>query len=183
MPPPACRLDIPAWEMNHYSEEGHLVNIDENTPDRIAARREALHPEDIDFDTDLGPENDGERIDFEGIKAVPRDALKTLLMFLIPSNSVSAKKRWRMAQLRLSLLSHMLNVDGIGSKSFQQLGDELGCSRALLSLYSLRIVDGLSLNKAPNGKQRSARHAYSVSCTEAHRRAGHRVAADEGKET
>jgi hypothetical protein len=167
---------------NHYSEEGHLVSVEENSPDKLAARREALHPEDIDFDTDLGPENDGERIDFEGIKAVPRDALKTLLMFLIPSNSVSEKKRWRMAQLRLALLSHMLNVDGIGSKSFQQLGDELRCSRALLSLYSLRIVDGLSLNKAPNGKCRASRLVYQKTSTEAHRRAGHRIHSDKAAE-
>jgi hypothetical protein len=168
---------------HHHSEDGHLVNIDEDSPLRLLARREPLHPDDPDdFDADFRPDDNGERIDFEGIKAVPRDALKTLLRFLVPSNSVSEKKKWRMAQLRVALLSHMLNVDGLGALSFEELGKELECTRSLLSLYSLRIVDGLTLNKAPNGKQRSAREIYRQTATAAHRRAGHRMASDESKE-
>jgi hypothetical protein len=158
---------------NHFSEDGHLVSIDENSPARIAARREPLHDKDLDFDHELAPDDDGERIDFEGIKAVPRDALKILLRFLIPSNSISEKKRWRMAQLRVALLSHMLDVDGLGSKSFEELGQELGCTRALLSLYSLRMIDGLGIDKCRNGKSRSSRQVFRKSATEAHRRAGH----------
>jgi hypothetical protein len=162
----------------YHTDSGHLVNIDSDTPDRLLARSEAWHPGDDGTDADLGPENDGERIDFEGIKAVPRDALKTLLRFLIPSNSVSEAKRWRMAQLRVALMAQMLDVDGLGSKSFRELGEELGCTRALLSLYSLRMIDGLSIEKSRNGKKRSARSVYAASSTEAHRRAGHRMTAD-----
>jgi hypothetical protein len=161
-----------------FFENGGAVGLDENTPARIMARKEALHPTDEDFDADLAPDDDGETIDLAGIKSIPRDALRTLLRFLVPNNSVSAKKRWRMAQLRVALLAQMLDIDGIGQKSFQQLGDELGCSRALLSLYSLRIVDGLTLNKAPNGKCRASRLVYKKTSTEAHRRAGHRMTAD-----
>jgi hypothetical protein len=167
---------------NHYTEGGHLVSVDKNSPARILAKSEAWHPEDDGTDADLGPEDDGERIDFEGIKAVPRDALKTLLRFLIPSNSVSEAKRWRMAQLRVALMAQMLDVDGLGSKSFRELGEELGCTRALLSLYSLRMIDGLSIEKSRNGKKRSARSVYAASSTEAHRRAGHRMTADKAVE-
>jgi hypothetical protein len=164
---------------HHHSEDGHLVNIDEDSPLRLLARREPLHPDDPDdFDADFRPDDNGERIDFEGIKAVPRDALKTLLRFLVPSNSVSAKKKWRITQLRVALLSHMLNVDGLGALSFEELGQELGCTRALLSLYSLRMIDGLQIDKCRNGKSRRSREVFRKSATEAHRRQGHRMKQD-----
>ena len=161
-----------------FFENGGAVELDNNSPDRILAKSEPMHPDDEDFDHELAAAEDGENIDLAGIRAIPRDALKTLLMFLIPSNSVSAKKRWRMAQLRLSLLSHMLNVDGIGQKSFEELGQELGCTRALLSLYSLRMIDGLAIDKTRNGKCRRSREVYRQSATEAHRRQGHRMKQD-----
>jgi biotin operon repressor len=167
---------------NHFSEDGHLVSIDEHTPDRIAARKEPLHPDDDDFDADFAPDEGGEDIDFEAIKAVPRDALKILLRFLIPANSPFAKKRWRSMQLRTVLLAHMIDLDGLGQKSFQQLGDELGCSRANLSLLSLRLIDGLSIQKTRNGKSRASREVYRKSSTDSHRRQGHRMSADKPAE-
>jgi hypothetical protein len=157
----------------HYGEDGTAVGLDKNTPDRILARKEALHPDDEDFDHDLGPEDGGEVIDFGAIKSVPRDALKILLRFLIPAHSPFARKRWRSMQLRTVILAHMIDLDGLGQKSFQQLGDELGCSRALLSLLSLRLIDGLGIDKCRNGKSRSSRQVFRKSATEAHRRAGH----------
>ena len=161
-----------------FFENGEAVGIDTDSPDRILARSEPMHPEDHDFDADLGPEDPGETFDLAGIKSIPRDALRTLLRFLVPNNSVSAKKRWRMAQLRVALTAHMLNIDGIGSKSFEELGQELGCTRALLSLYSLRMIDGLAIDKTRNGKCRRSREVYRQSATEVHRRQGHRMKQD-----
>ena len=117
----------------------------------------------------------GEDIDFASIKNVPRDALLVLLRFLIPATSSSPRKRWRGAQLRLAVLSHFLNVDGLGEKSFKELGEELGCTKALLSLYSLRMIDALGVEKSRHGKSRLAREAYRQSATEAHRRQGHTI--------
>jgi hypothetical protein len=165
-----------------YGEDGTAVGLDENTPDRIAARKEALHPDDEDYDAAFAPDDGGETIDFGAIRNVPRDALKVILRFIIPSTSSSEAKRWRMAQLRVALLAHMLDLDGIGSKSFQQLGDELGCTRALLSLYSLRMIDGLQIDKCRNGKSRRSREVFRKSATEAHRRARHRISADKPAE-
>ena len=159
---------------NHYSEAGHLITIDQGSPDKIAARREALHETDgEDWDHEYAPDDGGEDVDLAGIKSIPRDALRTLLRFLVPSNSVSEKKRWRMMTIRTALMAHMLDIDGIGKKSLAQLGEELDCTRALLSLYTLRMIDGLGIDKTRNGKSRQAREVYRKSATEAHRRAGH----------
>ncbi len=165
-----------------FFENGEAVELDFNSADRILARSEAMHPDDEDFDHDFAPEDDGDTIEAAGIKSIPRDALRTLLRFLVPNNSVSAKKRWRMAQLRLVLLSHMLDIDNIGQKSFEELGTELGCTRALLSFYSLRMIDGIGIDKTRNGKRREAREVYRQTATEAHRRAGHRMTADKAAE-
>jgi hypothetical protein len=78
----------------------------------------------------------------------------------------------------VALLSHMLNVDGLGALSFEELGQELGCTRALLSLYSLRMIDGLQIDKCRNGKSRRSREVFRKSATEAHRRQGHRMKQD-----
>jgi hypothetical protein len=160
-------------------EDGHLIKIDENTPARILARSEPMHEADgDDWDRDLAPDDAPETFDAAAIKNIPRDALKVILRFIIPSTSSSEAKRWRIAQLRVALLAHMLDIDGIGSKSFQQLGDELGCTRALLSLYSLRLIDGLTIDKTRNGKCRRSREVYRQTATEAHRRQGHRMKQD-----
>jgi hypothetical protein len=183
MPPPACGIRHLALSMRTaFFEDGNAVGIDTDSPDKIMARSESLHELDgDDWDADLGPCDGDETIEAAGIKNIPRDALRTLLRFLVPNNSVNTKKRWRMAQLRVALLSHMLNVDGLGVLSFEELGKELGCTRSLLSLYSLRIVDGLTLNKAPNGKCRASRLVYQKTSKEAHRRQGHKIHSDKAE--
>jgi hypothetical protein len=161
-----------------FDDHGAATAADNNSPDRILARSEPMHPTDEDFDHDYAPDHDGETFDAAAIKNIPRDALKVILRFIIPSTSSSQAKRWRIAQLRVALLAHMLDIDGIGSKSFEELGQELGCTRALLSLYSLRMIDGLTIDKTRNGKARRSREVYRQSATEAHRRQGHRMKQD-----
>ena len=121
---------------------------------------------------------DAENIDFKAVQGVPRDALLVLLRFIIPATAISPKKRWRRAQLRLAVLAHFLDVDGLGERSFKELGDQLGCTKALLSLYSLRMIDGLGINKTRHGKSKIARQSYRQSAIESHKRQGHIVKAD-----
>jgi hypothetical protein len=176
-----ARLDTPHRVMRdngriHFEPGTGWAEVDNATPATALMAAEAAAGL-VDDDDDAAPEIDADRL-----ADVPPDALKILVRFLIPSNSVSEKKRWRMMTLRTALLAHMLDIDGIGKKSFEELGQELGCTRALLSLYSLRMIDGLGIDKCRNGKSRSSRQVFRKSATEAHRRARHRMTADKPAE-
>lgn len=123
----------------------------------------------------LEDEQDDEEIDLDGINAIPRDALKRLVRWLVPSQARSSAKRWRISQIRLAILSQMLDVDGTGQLTFEQLGKELGCTRALLSYYSLRMIDDLGQNKSANGKSRASREVFRQSAIASHQARGHRM--------
>jgi hypothetical protein len=155
-----------------------LVGVDYGSPDRIAAHREPLHESDDDYDPSFAPCDMGENIDVHGIKDIPRDALQRLVLFLVPVDSRPAK-RWRIAQLRLAVIANMVDQDGIGRLSFEDLAQELKCTRAILSYHSLKIIDGLGIDKARNGKCRRSREVYRETAIESHRRRGHRMASDE----
>ena len=137
------------------------------------------HQNPLDALIEAEEADDAENIDFAAIKGIPRDALMVLLRFLIPATAISPKKRWRRAQLRLAVLSHFLDVDGLGGRSFKELGEELGCTKALLSLYSLRLLDGLNIEKSRHGKSRVARESYRQSAIESHKRQGHTIKGDQ----
>ena len=160
--------------MNRNFEGNHLVDVELNSPDRILARSEPYHETD-DEDTcrHLAPSETAEQIDLAGLRSIPVDALLILLRYIVQPDSTT--NRWRQAQVRVAVLSHMVNLDGIGSLSFTKLAQELGCSRALLSLRSLELIDGLAIDKTRNGKKRSTREIYRKTATEAHIRAGHRM--------
>lgn len=138
--------------------------IDWHSPDEQAMEREG--------DDD---EKDAEEITVDGIQGIPRDALRRLVLFLIPQKSISSKKKWQIATYRLALVSQLLDVDGAGGQTFESLAQELGCTRALLSLYSLRMVDGLGMNKAPAGKTRASREVFRQSAIASHQARGHRM--------
>jgi hypothetical protein len=159
-------------------DNGSWVEIDSNTPAVMLARKEPLHPDDGDeWDADLAPDDAGEFIDVDGIKDIPRDALQRLVLFLIPVNSAPAR-RWRISTLRLAIIAQMVDPDGIGKQSFEALAKELGCTRALLSWHSLKMIDSLKIDKLRNGKQRHTRETYRQSAIESHRRQGHRIHTD-----
>ena len=152
----------------------HSSFADHETPDKIIARTEAWHEDDDEgSDPLLSPAEDGLTIDLAGLRSIPVDALLILLRYIVQPDSTT--NRWRQAQVRVAVLSHMVNLDGIGSLSFAALATELGCSRALISLRSLELIDGLAIEKTRNGKQRSTRETYRKTATEAHIRAGHRM--------
>ena len=155
----------------------HSSFADHETPDKIIARTEAWHEDDDEgSDPLLSPAEDGLTIDLAGLRSIPTDALLILLRYIVQPDS--ATNRWRQAQVRVAVLSHMVNLDGIGSLSFAQLAQELGCSPALLSLRSIELIDGLAIDKTRNGKKRSSRETYRKTATEAHIRAGHRMTVD-----
>jgi hypothetical protein len=170
----------PAFSMrDHYSEDGHLVEVDFNTPAVKLARKEALHETDgDDWEADLAPCDMGETFDVAGIRDIPRDALQRLVLFLIPANS-GPTKRWRVSQLRLAIIAQMVDADGIGKLSFEDLAKELKCTRAILSYHSLKMIDAIGINKLRNGKRRETREIYRQSAIESHRRQGHRMKQDE----
>ena len=168
-------LDTQPTVMRSY-EGSHLVDVELNSPDRIMARSEPWHEGDKDTCRHLSPADTAEDIDLAGLRSIPREALLILLRYIVQPGA--AKHRWRQAQIRLAILAHMVNLDGIGELSFQALGEELGCTRALLSMRSLELIDGLSIDKTRNGKKRSSRETYRKTATKAHTLAGHTMTVD-----
>lgn len=154
--------------------DSHAVELDWNSPDKILARSEPMHPDDgDDIHEDYLHPDDGLTIDAQGIHAIPRDALRVLLLFLLPPGH--NRRRWRIGQLRLIVLAHMVGIESVSDYSLAQIADQIGCTRAILSLHQLRIVDSLRLDKARQGKSRRSREVYRRSATDAHRRLGHQM--------
>ena len=157
-----------------------IIIADENSPDRILSKKEPRHKDDTDTDHDLDFDDDTEALDLAGIKRIPRDALKQLLLFLIPKTT-DRGSRWKMATVRLAVLSRILNVgDDLGRESLQKLADELGVTRSLLSLRQLAIADQYGLGKLRSSRSAAARKAYSISATNVHRRAQERRQVESG---
>ena len=147
-----------------------LVDVELNSPDRILARSEPWHAEDIHTDHQLDPEDIGETFDAAGIKGIPLDALRQLLLFLIPKTTDSGS-RWKMATVRLAVVARILGIDQAGCDSLETLAKQLGVTRSLLSLRQLAIADQYGLGKLRSSRSASARKAYSISATNVHRRA------------
>lgn len=145
-----------------------LVDVELNSPDRLLARKEAWHPDDIDTDKNLAFEDDGETFDAAGIKGVPLDALRQLVLFLIPRTANRTK--WQMATVRLAIVARILNIDEAGREPLEVTAKQLGVTRSLLSLRQLEIADQFGLGKLRSSRTASARKAYSISATEAHKR-------------
>jgi hypothetical protein len=113
--------------------------------------------------------------DVLALKSIPPDALLVLLRFII--SKTSSRKRWRIAQLKLSTLAHAAGMQGVGDKSLTELAKELGCTRSLLSLYSTRLADQLGLSQVRGGKTRSSREIYRQNAIKIHTAAGHQITA------
>ena len=155
-----------------------LVDVELNSPDRIHARSEPWHAEDIHTDHQLDPEDIGETFDAAGIKGIPLDALRQLLLFLIP-NTADKASRWKMATVRLAVVARILNIDYAGVP-LETLAKQLGVTRSLLSLRQLAIADQYGLGKLRSSRSAAARKAYSISATNVHRRAQERRQIESG---
>ena len=152
---------------------------DYETPDKILARTEGWHEDDQDTDHQLDPEDIGETFDAAGIKGIPLDALRQLLLFLIP-NTADRGSRWKMATVRLAIVARILNIDDAGRVPLETLAKQIGVTRSLLSLRQLAIADQFQLGKLRSSKSAAARQSYSVSATEAHKRAQERRRIESG---
>ena len=64
--------------MPSYADR-NLVDVELNSPDRILARSEPWHDDDIDTDRHLAPADTAEQIDLADLRSIPRDALLILL--------------------------------------------------------------------------------------------------------
>ena len=177
VPPPAAPFYTQPPDMRSYADRD-LVDVELNSPDRILARSEPWHAEDIDTDRHLAPADTAEKIDLNGIKGIPRDALRQLLLFLLPRTDKPTK--WQQAAVRLAVVSRILNIDNMGNVPLETLAKQLNVTRSLLSLRQLEIADGFGLGKLRSSKSAAARKNYSTSATIAHRKAQERRKAASG---
>ena len=150
-------------------DNGEAVRADLDSPDRILSKKEPRHKSDIDTDPDLDFDDDTEALDLAGIKRIPRDALKQLLLFLIPKTT-DRGSRWKMATVRLAVLSRILDVEDLGKLPLETIAKQIGVTRSLLSLRQLEIADQFELGKLRSSRSAAARQSYSISATEAHKR-------------
>jgi hypothetical protein len=150
-------------------DNGEAVRADLDSPDRILSKKEPRHKNDIDTDPDLDFDDDTEALDLAGIKRIPRDALKQLLLFLIPKTT-DRGSRWKMATVRLAVLSRILDVEDLGKLPLETIAKQIGVTRSLLSLRQLEIADQFKLGQLRSSRSAAARKNYSISATEAHKR-------------
>lgn len=146
--------------------------IDELSPDEILARIE--DEEEAGIDTE---DEDTDHQDILALKSIPPDALLVLLRFII--SNTSKKRRWRVAQIRLCTLAHAAGMQGIGDKSLTELAKELGCTRALLSLYATRLADQLGISQVRGGKCRESRETYRKNALKYHQKVGNTLSGKE----
>jgi hypothetical protein len=127
----------------------------------------------IEMEIEAGIDTEDEDADHQDIlalKSIPPDALLVLLRFIISNRS--KKKRWRVAQIKVCTLAHAAGMEGIGDKSLTELAEELGCTRALLSLYATRLADQLGLSQVRGGKCRESRETYRKNALKSHQARG-----------
>lgn len=141
-------------------EARHQIPIDWQDPSEQLMAAEEHEPDDGN-------------IDARGLGKVPGDAILILLRFLIGSQP--GKQRWRTAQLRLAVLARAAGLDGIGGLSLEALGAELDCTRANLSLYSVRLIDQLGIAQTRGGKRRATRDTYRQAAIRSHKARGHKM--------
>ncbi len=120
-------------------------------------------------------QDDDEKVDLAGIKDIPREALAILLNWLVGEPTRHTAKRWRKCTLKVAAVSHMLNIQGLRELSLEQLGKQLGTTRANLSLYSLAVCDSAGIDKTFTGKARKSREVFSETTRAYHERAGHKM--------
>jgi hypothetical protein len=134
---------------------------DWNSPDQILMQVEEI--------------GDDEVVSLAGIQDIPREALAILLNWLVGEPTRNSSTRWRKTTLKIAAISHMLNVQGLRELSLEQLGKQLGTTRANLSLYTLAVCDSCGIDKSYTGKRRSARESYRLTARRSHEKRGHKM--------
>jgi hypothetical protein len=136
--------------------------IDHRTPiDELIAAEEREHDETLD----LG-----------GIASIPPDALRLLVLFLLPQGgNPTGSSYWRIATKRLCALAYALGVEEVRRHPLSKIGPAVGCSRALLSLLACELRDFADLDHRA-GRSPAARETYAQRARETwNRRARERM--------
>lgn len=88
-----------------------------------------------------------EMLDLGGIASIPPDALKLLVLFLLPQTSnPTSSGYWRIATRRLCALAYSIGVEEVRRHPLSKLGPAAGCTRALLSLLACELRDFADLD-------------------------------------
>lgn len=114
------------------------------------------HPVDL-----IEPEenHDDDPLDIEGIGQIPLDAITIILRTIVTRPPLS-HRGWQAALCRLAVLAKTFDVGDLGCRSLSDIADDIGVSRALLSLRSCQLRDS-SGGSCRGGKSNSARELYS----------------------
>ena len=122
--------------------------IDHRTPiDELIAAEEHEHAETLD----LG-----------GITAIPHDALRVFMLFLLPQGgNPTGSSYWKIATKRLCALAYALGVEEVRRHPLSKIGPAVGCSRALLSLLACELRDFADLDHRA-GRSDEARQVYAT---------------------
>jgi hypothetical protein len=128
----------------------------------------------IQAEIESGIDLEGKDRDILELLKIPPDAIKTLVRWII-GGGASSRSSWRTATVRLATIAHAIQLDGVGHKSFAELGLELGCTRALISLYSIRLMDSLGITQFRASKARSTRETYRQLALDSHQKKGNQM--------
>jgi hypothetical protein len=105
---------------------------------------------------------DDETLDLAGLRGIPVDALKTLVLFMLPTDTKpTSPGYWRQACKRLCALSYAIGIQEVRQHPLSQIAPALGCSRAMLSLLCVELRDFASLDHRA-GRSDAARETYST---------------------
>lgn len=105
--------------------------------------------------------SDEQPLKVEDIGAIPIAALAIFIRLLLPEGKPTKASYWRTSVRRLAALAHALQIEPIRQHSLTQLGEALGCSRALLSLLCVELRDFGKLDHRA-GKSDPSREVYSA---------------------
>lgn len=149
-------------QQTRYVSTNHEIDfVDSRTPFDAVCENEELADDEV--------------VSLAGIQDIPRDALAILLNWLVGEPTRNSSTRWRKTTLKIAAISHMLNVQGLRELSLEQLGNQLGTTRANLSLYTLAVCDSCGIDKSYTGKRRGARQAYRDAAIRSHEKRGHKM--------
>lgn len=104
-------------------------------------------------------EEDDDPLDVTGIGEIPVDAVSIILRMIIVKTPLNARD-WHAATCRLAVLAKTFDVGDLGRRSLSDIADDLGVSRALLSLRSVQLRDSAG-GSCRGGKSNAAREKYS----------------------
>ena len=126
--------------------DNNLQNADFRTP--------------LDNLIDAEEHEDEQPLKVEDIGAIPIAALAIFIRLLLPEGKPTSASYWQTSVRRLASLAYALNIEPIRKHSLTQLGEALGCSRALLSLLCVELRDFGNLDHRA-GRSGQSREHYS----------------------